>query len=397
MAKIGIYGGSFNPPHLGHIQAAKQFREKLGLDLLLFIPAATPPHKALPADSPDPADRLEMVRLAVEGLPFARVDDLELKREGASYTVDTVRTLRARYPDDTLYLCMGTDMFETFGDWYKPEEIAAQVRIVMAHRAQDDEAALQKLAVDFQQKFGTDPILLANDILPMSSTQIRRLLIFGGAEDYLSPAVLQYIRDRGLYGVSRNRKNLPFDQLKQESLALHKPSRVNHVIGCSDTARELAKRFGADPETAARAGILHDVTKALDGQDQLRLCRNYGIIVDDFDRNHTKLLHAVTGAEVARRVFGESEEICQAIRWHTSGKANMTTLEKIIYMADYMEPNRDMPYVEELRRLARTDLDAALLMGLRMTKEHLDSQGAPMGKHSIEAMQWLEAEASKSH
>ena len=73
----------------------------------------------------------------------------------------------------------------------------------------------------------------------------------------------------------------------------------------------------------------------------------------------------------------------------------MTTLEKIIYVADYMEPNRDMPYVEELRRLARTDLDAALLMGLQMTKEHLDSQGAPMGKHSVEAMQWLEKRKNK--
>ena len=82
MAKIGIYGGSFNPPHLGHIQAAKSFQEELGLDKLLIIPAAEPPHKQLPSGSPDAQTRLEMVRLAAAELPFAEVDDLELRREG---------------------------------------------------------------------------------------------------------------------------------------------------------------------------------------------------------------------------------------------------------------------------------------------------------------------------
>lgn len=269
-------------------------------------------------------------------------------------------------------------------------------QIVMAHREEADPLLLEQQAEAFRETFGQMPILLANDILPMSSTQIRRWLILGGAEEFLPPQVLAYIRENGLYGTARSRKGLPFAQLKQESLALHKESRVKHVIGCSDTARELALLYGADPDAAQRAGILHDVTKALSGREQLRLCDKYGIIIDDFDRAHPKLLHAVTGAEVARRIFGESEEVCQAVRWHTSGKADMTTLEKIVYVADYMEPNRDLPYVEELRRLAYNDLDAALLMGLKMTKEHLDSQGAVMGRHSVEAMAWLEAQKQKN-
>ncbi|MBP3588483.1 MAG: bis(5'-nucleosyl)-tetraphosphatase (symmetrical) YqeK, partial [Clostridia bacterium] len=154
-------------------------------------------------------------------------------------------------------------------------------------------------------------------------------------------------------------------------------------------ARELALIHGADPDDAERAGILHDVTKALDGEDQLRLCDKYGIILSDFDRKHTKLLHAVTGAAVAERVFGESETVCQAIRWHTSGKADMTVLEKIIYVADYMEPNRDFPGVEKLRKLAKTDLDAALLLGLEMAVAHVRRQGAIVGQHSLDAMAFL--------
>lgn len=391
MAKIGIYGGSFNPPHLGHWQAAKAFYEKLGLDCLLLIPAATPPHKALPVNTPSAEDRLEMTKLLAKDLPFAKVEDLELRRQGASYTVDTLQELKSRYPNDELFLCMGTDMFRSFDEWRMPEKIAELATVVMAHRVKADTEELEKQAQHFRDTYGKAPILLANDILPMSSTQIRRLLILGGAEDFLPRAVWDYIREKGLYGTGKSRKNLPFEELKAESLALHKPQRVNHVIGCSETAERLARIHGANPEDAKRAGILHDVTKALDGADQLRLCDKYGIIIDTFDRAHPKILHATTGSDVARRVFGENEAVCQAIRWHTSGKAEMSKLEKIIYIADYMEPNRDFPGVEEMRHLAETDLDGAMLMGLQMAKEHLDRQGSVMCRHSVEAMAYLKA------
>lgn len=389
MARIGVYGGSFNPPHLGHILAAKEFQRTLGLDLMLFIPAATPPHKHLPPDTPDARTRLELLQLAVEELPFARADDLELHREGASYTVETLRTLHKRYPNDRLFLCMGTDMYMSFENWYKPKEICGLAEIAMAQRSDDDPLRLHAQARNLREKFGTTPILVPNQYLDVSSTTVRRMLILGGVRDYLPPRVLAEIQSRGLYGTARNRKNLPFEALKRESLALHKESRVAHVIGCSETAAALAKIHGADPVDAARAGILHDVTKALEGADQLRLIDEYGVNINQFEREHTKLLHSVTGGAVAEHVFGENEAVCQAIWWHTSGKAGMTTLEKIIYVADYMEPNRDFPGVEKLRRLAYTDLDAALLLGLEMTAAHLREQGQPMGQHSIDAMAFL--------
>lgn len=389
MARIGVYGGSFNPPHLGHILAAKEFQKNLGLDLLLFIPAAMPPHKVLPPDTPDAETRLQLLKLAVEDLPFVQVDDLELRRCGPDYTVDTMRELKRRYPSDQLFLCMGTDMFLSFDTWYKAKEISGLAEIAMAQREADDLVTLHTQARNIRERFGTTPVLIPNTFLEVSSTTVRRMLILGGAQAYLPPKVLAEIRNRGLYGTDRCRKNLPFDRLKQESLALHKEKRVPHVIGCSETAVDLAKRYGADPVDAARAGILHDVTKALEGVDQLRLCDEYGIIISDFERQHTKLLHSVTGGAAARHVFGENEAVCQAIWWHTSGRANMSLLEKILYVADYMEPNRDFPGVEKLRRLAYTDLDAALLLGLEMTKEHLKEQGQPMGQNSIDAMAYL--------
>lgn len=396
MARIGVYGGSFNPPHLGHILAAKEFQKNLGLDLLLFVPAATPPHKLLPPDTPDAETRLALLKLAIEDLPFAQADDLELRRAGLDYTVDTLRELKRRYPNDQLFFCMGTDMFLSFEHWYKAQEICSLAEIAMAQREADDPAALHAQARAIREQFGTTPVLIPNTFLEVSSTTVRRMLILGGVRDYLSPRVLEEIRSRGLYGTDRSRKNLPFDRLKQESLALHKEKRIAHVIGCSETAVKLAKRYGENTTDAARAGILHDVTKAIEGADQLRLCDEYGIIISDFERNHTKLLHSVTGGAVAEHVFGENEAVCQAIWWHTSGRANMSTLEKIIYVADYMEPNRDFPGVEKLRRLAHTDLDAALLLGLEMTKDHLKQQGQPMGQNSIDAMAFLKQRKEKA-
>lgn len=389
MARIGIYGGSFNPPHLGHMLAAKEFQRALKLDTLLLIPAAVPPHKALAAGSPDGKTRAQLLRLAAKELPFARVDERELHREGANYTVDTLRALREEYPSDELFLCMGTDMFETFSSWRQPEEISSMAAVAMAHRVDADRERLSALAADFEIRYGKKPIFIENDFVDISSTHVRRLLILGGAETFVAPEVLEKIKSEGLYGTSESRKELPFEELKAESLRLHKRKRVAHVIGCSETAKQLALVHGADPTDAERAGILHDVTKALSGADQLRLCERYGIIISDFERKHTKLLHAVTGAAVAKEIFGENEAVCQAIRWHTSGRADMTVLEKIIYIADYMEPNRDFPGVARLRELAFADLDAAMLMGLQMTADHLREQGSEMGRHSIEAMEYL--------
>lgn len=125
MARIGIYGGSFNPPHLGHIFAARKARQLLGLDKILLIPAAIPPHKAVAEGSPDGETRFALTQLAIAGETGMEVSRIELDRPGPSYTVDTLRELRESYPQDELYLLMGTDMFLSFFQWREPEAIAA--------------------------------------------------------------------------------------------------------------------------------------------------------------------------------------------------------------------------------------------------------------------------------
>ena len=389
MVKIGIYGGTFNPPHTGHLHAAKQAVQILGLDKLLLIPDRIAPHKEIPAGSPTPEQRLQMLRIAAAGEPEMEVSDIELKREGASYSYLTVEALREIYPDAELFLLMGTDMFLSFDTWKNPERITEQATLAVLYRGEKGERA----AIDAQKKRfeaqGAKIEALENPVLSISSTQLRRLIAFNCAGEFLPAGVDAYIRENGLYDTSANWKNLPMEQLEQVVLRLLNPNRVAHVLGCRDTAVELARRWGADEKDAARAGILHDITKALDGPLQLTLCREYGTILDEFGYKYPKTLHALTGSLVAERIFGESPAVVSAICHHTTGKADMNLLEKIIYVADYMEPCRNFPGVEKLRELAFSDIDAALKLGLEMTLQHLKNLGDEVSPASREALEFL--------
>ena len=390
MERIGIYGGSFNPPHIGHIQAAKQAVEALNLNKLLVIPAAVAPHKEMPENSPTAQQRLDMLRLTLADCPEIEVSDLELKREGPSYTYETILQLREMYPDACLILFMGTDMFLSIDTWKNSGIILENATLGVFYRGdKGEQQTIEAKRAELQQR-GARVEVVQNVAIPISSTQMRRLLIFRCAGAFLPEGVLDYIREHRLYDTRSDWKNLPMDRLENVVISLLKPNRVAHVLGCRDTAVELAKRWGADETDAARAGILHDITKAIDGPLQLTLCEAYGKILSDFSRRYPKTLHALTGSMVAQRIFGENEAVVSAIEHHTTGKANMSLLEKIIYVADYMEPNRNFPGVETLRELAFSDIDAALKLGLEMTLEHLKRQGAEVSPASREALAWFD-------
>ena len=389
MERIGIYGGTFNPPHVGHLRGAAQAIEALGLDKLLLIPDRIAPHKVIPSGSPTPEQRLEMLRIAAGDHPKMEVSDIELKREGPSYSYITVEQLREIYPDAKLYLLMGTDMFTSFLTWKNPERILKNAVLAVMCRGDRGERAAIAAQKQVIEDMGYEVELIENDVTVISSTQMRRLLAFRCAGDFLPEGVLDYIREKRLYDTRTDWKNLPMAELEQVVISLLNPNRVAHVLGCRDTAVELARRWGADETDAARAGILHDITKAIDGPLQLTLCAAYGKILSDFSRKYPKTLHALTGSLVAERIFGENEAVVSAIRHHTTGKADMNLLEMIIYVADYMEPNRDFPGVEQLRQMAYSDIQGALKLGLEMTLEHLKRQGSEVSPESREALRFL--------
>ena len=387
--KIGIYGGTYNPPHTGHLQAAKEAVRLLDLDKLLLIPDRIAPHKEIPAGSPAPEQRLEMLRIAAAECPEMEVSDIELRREGPSYSYLTVEALREQYPEAELILLMGTDMFLSFHTWREPERILKQASLGVFYRGEKGEKEKILAKKQEMEASGARVELVENQILSISSTQLRRMIAFQCADPFLPCGVGDYIREKALYESGANWKQLPMEQLEKVVLPLLNPNRVAHVLGCRDTAVELAKRWGANVEDAARAGLLHDITKALDGPLQLTLCHEYGTILDVFGYKYPKTLHALTGSLVAERIFGEREAVVSAICHHTTGKAEMSLLEKIIYVADYMEPCRKFPGVEALRELAFTDLDAALKLGLEITLQHLKNLGDEVSPASREALEYL--------
>ena len=389
MKKIGIYGGTFNPPHLGHVRAAQYALDALCLEKLLIIPSCIPPHKQLPEGSATPEQRLQMLQLCFDD-PRILVSDLELSRGGTSYTWQTVAQLREQYPEDKLVLLMGTDMFLSFMNWREPERILKDAALGVFYRGDRDEMTAVAQKKEKMEAMGATVYLVENPVTEISSTDLRRMLIFGCGEGFLPPGTKDYIVQNGLYGTGRNYSCLSRQELEQAVVSLLKPNRVAHVLGCRQTAEELAVLYGADREDACRAALLHDVTKALDGPLQLTLCREYDITLDDFSAANPKTLHAYTGSLVAERIFGENPAVVAAIRSHTTGKADMNTLEKIIYVADYIEPGRDFDGVEQLRQLAYTDLDSALKLGLNMTLELLRRQKRDISPESIQALEYLE-------
>lgn len=389
--KIGIYGGTFNPPHLGHVTAARAVFELLKLDRLLMIPDRLPPHKDLPEDSASARDRLEMTRLAGEQTGLGdrvQVLDLELKREGKSYTADTLEEIRRMYPADELWLLMGTDMFLTLQAWHDPQRILSLAGIAAFGRTEEDTEEL--FSVQREYLYRTYPgarifTLTIPGVVDVSSTQLREQLAQGRGGAALPPAVYGYILRHGLYGVQADLKHLTISQLRPVALSYLKYKRIPHVLGTEQEAIRLAERYGADVEKARVAALLHDCTKKLDMEEQLALCRQYGIELDELEQKALKLLHAKTGAAIARDVFGVDEEIYNAIWWHTTGHAHMTLLEKIIYLADYIEPSRDFPGVDKLRKVCYEDLNKGLLLGLEMSIQEMTDMGNPVHRATVEA------------
>ena len=381
--RIAIYGGSFNPPHIGHAEAARAAYKALKPDKFLIIPTNTPPHKELEANSPSPEQRLEFCRLAFGDIPGAEVSDMELRREGKSYTADTVDALLEQYPGAEICIVMGTDMFLSFRSWYRWQHMLETCTLAVLSREDFDRREIENFKAELETENGAKVILIPHLPLPMSSTEIRERLRRGLGSDDLCQGVYECIIRNGYYDAKPE-----LSWLRQMVMPYLKENRIAHVTGVESQAVMLAMRWGADPDTAAIAGILHDITKAQSKEKQLKLCEKYGIILENAERENPALLHARTGAALARERFGISDEIYSAIRWHTTGKPDMSTLEKIIYLADYTEPTRDFEGVEELRELSFEDLDKAMALGLEMSIEDLTERGKPIFHDTMDAYNW---------
>jgi len=351
--KIGIFGGAFNPPHIGHVGAANTAAVKYNLDLLIIIPTGVPPHKALPVDTPELEKRLQMTQNAFNDTSRFKVHEDELRSTNISYTIDSVSMLKREYPGAELFLLVGDDQFNALDTWKDSDLLLTAVT----------------------------PVLLSRDTVPISSSDIRKMLPIRKGKEFLVESNYAYIIKHRLYGAKPD-----WNWLRECAYSMLDPLRIPHVRACETEALRLATRWGVDLDEAKEAAILHDITKRLDFSQNMCIIAKHGFNVGNINPGEEKLLHSVTGALLAQSEYGASVNVTEAIKWHTTGKANMSKLEKIIYIADYIEATRSLPDIDKLRKAAYENIDDAMVLGLEMTIADLTARGISSNAATNEAL-----------
>ena len=365
--RIALFGGSFDPIHNGHVQMAQAFVRALALDRVIFMPTGDPPHK-MRSGMAAADHRLAMCRLAVQAFPWAVVSDRELSRGGASFTVDTLRTLREQEPEAEWFLLTGADMFVTLHSWYRFSEIARMATLCTLPRDERNAAELQKYAERLTGD-GARCVVLPEPVQAVSSTGLReRARRSDSLSGLVPPAVEDYIHRYRLY---RSEETMEVKPLEEQYKDLLRPrlseKRYAHSLAVADRAEHLAPIYGADPKLARTAGLLHDIMKDTLPNEQLQIQKEFGILMDTVTQASPALWHAVTGAAFLEHVLMLPPPVVRAVRFHTTGCAGMTPLDKTVYLADFTSADREYPDVETMRRLSEQSADPAMLYALRYT------------------------------
>ena len=366
MERIGILGGTFNPVHTEHVKLAECAVKELSLDKLIIMPTFISPHKNL---SPAPAeDRLNMLRLAFSGQEKIEVSDYEIAKQDKSYTYLTVEEFKKRY-SAKIFFIVGADMLTDFKTWKNPDRILSACDLAVFGR-EDFLADYKGEEKYFIENFGKSFIKLSYTGKQISSTKIRVYSAFNLPVSDIPQSVYQYATEKNLYGgdkyVEFVKKNLP-------------EKRIKHTADVVVTALKKAKPLGLDQLKVMITATLHDCAKYIDHKK-----------VDGFtlpSEVPQPVVHAFLGAFIAEKYLGiTDEEIIDAIRYHTSGKANMSTLAKLIFVADMVEDGRTYDGVEYLRELyEKDDFEFCFRECLREEFIHLINKGQSIYQETVNA------------
>ena len=379
MKKMGLFGGTFDPIHKGHISMALRLAETMDLDGVVLMPTFVPPHK-IKENMASAAHRLAMCRLAAEEHPLLCVSDLELQRGGASFTVDTLTALCEQYPDTRWHLLVGADMFTTLRTWHRFADIAQMAVLCTIAREGTDTERLTEYAAALQAD-GVDCFVDVCPVEPYSSTQVRERIAAGETvADLVGEKVDAYIRENGLYRQSDGMQTQTADE---QYIAIIRSRlsdyRFHHSLCVAQEAKWLAERYGADADKAYTAGILHDIMKDTPKEAQQQIFADYTVALDDVEKRSATLWHARSGEVFLRHVLGVTdEEILSAVRYHTTGRAKMSLLEQVLFTADFTSADRNYPDVDVMREYADQSLKKAIRYGVEYTIRDLIEQGRPV-------------------
>ncbi len=416
--KIALFGGTFNPPHIGHIKAFEAFCKRISPDKVYVMPTKFPPHKEISAGD-RPAVRFHMAKLAFDGIcENAVFSAMEIFRRGKSFSIDTVNELLSYHKAEKIYMFVGSDMLFFFEKWKDFKELFKKCILVTTARCDGDIDEVRKVCEKYKNEYSCEYIIL--DLVPteISSTRVRELAAQEccGRDElkkYLTEELYGYIIKEKLYSdknvcedistdeqLSRTREVLPF--------ALGE-KRLLHTLSVERTALEMAEIFlplyGYEKEylrDISLSALLHDITKTKD-EDWHRqyLCR---FMPEGFLKDSAAVLHSWSGAYYAFENYFVNPRVFRAIYNHTTGCADMDIFEKIIFLADYIEPQRTHDSCKRLRGKylelikngvsskddAEKLLDSLVLASLNDTYSYLSEKNAYICPKLFETKEFLE-------
>jgi len=341
--KLGILGGSFNPVHHGHLFLADTVISKLKLDRVIFIPAFRSPFKLSAEGVEDSSgDRLDMLAAAIIGDDRYTIDDCEIKREGVSYTIDTLNDIIERYmPDGKPVLIIGDDIAADFLKWKDSDKIIEIADIVIACRVNSS-----PVNYDFPHS------VIDNDVMNISSQSVRQKIIQKGNWRSLVPTgVREIIEDRRLYGfrpahtiitkLSCYITPVDIQRVEKEARDTLNQKRFLHSRNTAILSRDLCCRFGLDPDAGYLAGIAHDLCKQYENKHLIKIVKNTGHKLSKLEKGKPNLLHGKAATVLLRERFSiHNKDILEAVACHTSGSENMGPLAKVVYIADKTESSK---------------------------------------------------------
>lgn len=354
--RIAIFGGTFDPVHEEHIRLAQCAAKELCADKLIIVPTYVTPNKKGLVAAAD--DRLNMLKLAFKNCDDVIISDAEIKSGGTSFTYITVERLKKEFPDDRLFFLVGGDMLKDFKTWKFPERILSAARLAVFSREGDD-ADFSREEEYFKNRFNSSFIKLNLTGKIISSTEIRVYLSLGLTPDGVPAEVLKYINEHNVYP-----KN-DYAEFLNNNL---KESRLIHTANVAVCALKKAKELSLDKTEIMTAALLHDCAKYLRPEDFKGFVLPEGV--------PDPVVHQYLGAYVAENVLGvKNQDVLDAIRFHTSGKPQMTTLGKLIFVADMIEKDRSYDGVNLLRELYEKDFDECFKTCLKEEVVHLKNKG----------------------
>jgi len=365
--KYGIFGGSFDPIHMEHIKIIKNAYQQLDLDELIIVPSFNPPHKLRLCESFK--DRVEMIKLSIKDYSWAQVDNIEECLElNNSYTYLVLEELIKKY-GRPYALIIGGDSLTNFHKWKYPELITKQTDLaVFSRKGYPD---IFKTSQILKKMYSCNIYTLNSELEDISSSEIRAMIMTGIKRRtlFLQEEVLIYIEKKGLYRC--------FDDIIKKLKGSISEKLFLHSAETAIYAARLASKNNISYESAFLSGLLHDCAKE-DSYD-LSLYPNIP----------NQVVHQYESAKKANRFFGiKDEEVLDSIKYHTTGKPNMSVLSKIVFLADKLEVNRHYKKVFEYRNLADRDLQKGFLTVLMSVYNYTKNKSLDMDKLTLETVLW---------